>query len=190
MLSTKKYIAICILFAFSIKLSYAGVNFDKNKCTIDLEIQSTLSVKDLLNIFFNTDSLKMTVFNVDEIKVLEKRENEYLVEYSFKYLTYKSKATYLRKLNIVKGMIELELKSFTQSNSSIPRMLISKGYYQFTDNGKTRTIHFFRETFFDKKPGEMDRMFMKEQTEKYSLQLSSYLRKLERQAAKKKRKAK
>jgi hypothetical protein len=69
-------------------------------------------------------------------------------------------------------------------------MLISKGYYQFTDNGKIRKIHFFRETFFDKKPGEMDRLFMKEQTEKYSMQLSSYLKKIEKQAAKKKRKGK
>jgi len=188
MMPIKTYIAILLLLALTIKISIAGVSFDKNKCIIDLELQSTLSVSELLNIFYNTDSLKQTVINVDEIKVLEKKENEYLVEYSFKYLNYKNKATYLRKLDVSKGRIDLELKSYFQNNNTIPRMLISRGYYQFTDNGKTRTVHFFRETFFDKKPGEMDRLFMKEQTEKYSIQLSTYLKKLERQAAKKIRK--
>jgi hypothetical protein len=184
----KKLLTIVLFLAFNKSFSNASVIFDKNKCTIDIEIQSTLGVNELLNIFFSADSLKQTVINVDEIRVLDKKENEYLVEYSFKYLNFKNKATYLRKLDVSKSRIDLELKSYTQTSNSIPRMLISRGYYQFKDNGKSRTVHFFREIFFDRKPGEMDRMFLKEQTEKYSLQLSSYLKKLEKQTAKKIRK--
>ncbi len=113
---------------------------------------TNLDKDSIIERLFDFSIMKSHINDAMKVFLIDSGLNYQIVRFEYNYFLFKPVAIYKREKDMVNKIVRFSLIEYNGDNKIFPDVLAESGYYEIKDTLQGILVHYYQETYFERKP--------------------------------------
>lgn len=124
----------------------------QEKYIFEYSLLTDLNKDTIIERLFDFSIMKSHTNNVMKVYLVDSGVNYQIVKFEYNYFLFKPNAIYRREKDKENKVVRFFLLEYNGNNKIFPDILAETGYYEIKDTLSCNLVHYYQETYFERKP--------------------------------------